>query len=527
MQGLAELKGYARFARRLPRFLRERITHDEALRTIRHRLNHREANFLHIVERGIFEQPGSPYLPLLNMAGCELGDVAKMVHERGLEGTLKKLYEAGVYVTFEELKGREPIVRNGKEVAATPSDFDNPMIADYLRVESSGSTGPPTRVWLDLQSIADQALSLSAILDAHGILGAPTALLREILPAPSGIYLLLQHARLGRYCEKWFTPIARRDLRRPLKSRIATEFILTIGRLSGAPLPRPEEIEPDQFVSVARWAAGRAKTMGSAVVRSGPSLSLRVSSSAKEHGIDLAGTVFYGGGEPMTSAKLRELGSVGAKFISSYGTAEAGGRVAAGCARPGEANDNHILSDCAVLTTRPRRVPGTDISRDELLITGLRASAAKILLNVASDDYGVIKSRDCGCALEELGYTDHLTDIFSFSKLTGEGITLVGSGMVKILEEVLPARFGGSSLDYQLIEEEEEKGVTKLSIIVSPRVQISDEKQIIDEVLAELGRTNRDMERAILERAATLRVKRMEPIETGRNKVMPLAKRRR
>ena len=83
-----------------------------------------------------------------------------------------------------------------------------------------------------------------------------------------------------------------------------------------------------------------------------------------------------------------------------------------------------------------------------------------ILLNVETDDYGVLESRPCGCRMGDLGLTTHVTQVRSFRKLTGEGMTLVGNDMIRILEEVLPTRFGGSPLDYQLAEVENEVGPT-------------------------------------------------------------------
>ena len=58
--------------------------------------------------------------------------------------------------------------------------------------------------------------------------------------------------------------------------------------------------------------------------------------------------------------------------------------------------------------------------------------------------------------------------IRSFRKLTGEGMTLVGSEILRLLEEVLPARFGGSSTDYQLHEVEDERGLTRLEAAGEP-----------------------------------------------------------
>jgi hypothetical protein len=102
-------------------------------------------------------------------------------------------------------------------------------------------------------------------------------------------------------------------------------------------------------------------------------------------------------------------------------------------------------------------------------------------------------------------------------------VTLVGSEMVRILEEVLPAKFGGSSLDYQLIEEENEKGLSRVSLIISPKIQIANETAVIDAVLDALGRSGvaADLARAHWMQAGTLRVKRMEPVWTARGKLMP------
>jgi hypothetical protein len=96
--------------------------------------------------------------------------------------------------------------------------------------------------------------------------------------------------------------------------------------------------------------------------------------------------------------------------------------------------------------------------------------------------------------------------------------------MVRILEEVLPSRFGGSPLDYQLLEEEDGEGFTRLSLIISPRVDLPDEDLVIDAVLEELGNGDAaaDISRAVWDQAGTLRVRRTEPLLTARGKLLPL-----
>jgi hypothetical protein len=252
-------------------------------------------------------------------------------------------------------------------------------------------------------------------------------------------------------------------------------------------------------------------------------MALRVCLAARDEGLDLTGAIFSGGGEPPTPAKLREITRAGARCFPTYAFTEVGS-VGMSCARPVDENDQHFLKDTIALIQHPRQVPGWEMTVPAFHFTTLLSTAPKLMLNVESDDYGVIENRSCGCPLETYGFTEHLRDIHSFRKLTSEGVTLVGSEMVRILEEVLPARFGGSALDYQLLEEEDDQGFTRLSLVVSPKISIRDEKVVVDVVLEALGRSSvaADLARAHWSQAKTLRVKRMEPVWTARGKLMPL-----
>ena len=157
-------------------------------------------------------------------------------------------------------------------------------------------------------------------------------------------------------------------------------------------------------------------------------------------------------------------------------------------------------------------------------LTALLGTAPKVLLNVQSDDYGVIEERSCGCELERYGYTTHLRDIRSYSKLVGEGVTLIGNEMLRVLESVLPARFGGTPLDYQLSEEEDDKGFTRLFLCISPRVQIKDERDVTDVVLRSLSESSAmaDAARTVWQQARSLQIRRAEPVWTARGKLLPL-----
>jgi hypothetical protein len=526
MSRLRELTAYARFARGLPGFLRGTFTRDETIAWVKARLAQREQSFLTTVSRCVFDHPASPYLPLFRWAGCEFGDVDQLVRSRGLEATLSELRRAGVYFAFEEFKGRAPVVRGSNEMRVAPADFDNPYLAGYFSGSTSGSTGARTRISVELEQLADTARAGLLTLDAYGVFGGPVLAWREVLPSPIGISIVLMTAKIGTVTERWYTPVMPRALRGSLKSSLATQFVLFAGRRAGLRLPRPEPLHPDDAAVVARWAADKLRSGTSCTISAELSLEMRISAAAREEGLDLTGIVFWGGGEPSTPAKVREIEACGAKFVPIYGSAEIG-IIGMGCPNRASTNDNHVMKHQVAVVPNPRRVPGFDATVDAFLLTGLLPSGPKVMLNVESDDYGVIRTRDCGCVFHELGFDEHVSDIFSFAKLTGEGVTLVGSDLVRIIEEDLPAALGGSPRDYQLVEEEDEDGFTRVSIIVSPRVEIADDQAVIDTLLGAMRRSGGDNASALYQALGTLRVRRQEPIVTGFGKVMPLHVERR
>jgi hypothetical protein len=66
------------------------------------------------------------------------------------------------------------------------------------------------------------------------------------------------------------------------------------------------------------------------------------------------------------------------------------------------------------------------------------------MLNVESDDYGVVEERACGCALAEFGFNLHLHTIRSHEKLTSEAMNFLGHDLIRVVEEVLPGTTSSS-----------------------------------------------------------------------------------
>ena len=513
------LRMYARFLRHLPGFVRAPITVEQARAAVERRLAEREAALLRFARGALLAAPRSPYPRLMRLAGCEPGDLDALVRDRGLEGALAELRAAGVYFTFEEFKGRAPVVRHGREVAVSPADFDNPFLSHFYGGSTSGSTGAATRVNTDLDHLALETEHRLVALWAHGLARAPWAIWRPTLPAGSGINNVLRGARMGNPPLRWFTPLGPGDLRPRLKYRLATRATLAIGRAAGAALPRPEHVPLDQGIRIARWMAATRDAHGACWLNTTVSGGLRVAIAAREAGLELRGTTFMVAGEPATPAKAQGIRASGAALFTDYGMAEAG-RLAMGCASASEVTDVHVLTDTYAVIPWERVVTHTGERVASFHVTAWHPSSPKLLLNVEFDDYGVVEERSCGCPLGELGLRVHLRDIHSYGKLTGEGVTLVGSEMVRILEDVLPARFGGSTLDYQLVEEEDGRGFTRLLLVIGPSVDVVSEGDVRDVVLAALSRSSvaADVAGAFWRRAGTLQVRRGTPYTDARGK---------
>lgn len=523
----ADITGFAGFLAGLPAFVRQPMTEPRAREIVRRRMQEREQNFLNSLELFVYGNPRSPYRRLLDAAQCTFGDVRAMLASDGLEATLRALRAADVYVAFDEFKGLRPIVRDGRVIEARAEDFDNPNVSRYHKVTTGGSTGRARNVLLDLEHM-NARLAMHLLGDKfHGTYGLPTALWFEIPPG-SGLGSVLQRAPTGSIPERWFSPIRGTGDGAGRRARLATMATLAVARAAGARLPWPEYLPLERADVIARWAGETLQRKGACVIRAHVSKSLRVCLAAKEAGIDLTGAIVTGGGEPPTRAKVAQIESTGAQFRSGYHFTEVG-TVGLSCTASTDPNEQHLFLDHLALIQAPREVPGFELSVPSFHFTTLLPSAPKIMLNVESDDFGIVETRACGCPFGEIGFTTHIRDIRSFRKLTGEGVTLVGSHVESILEEDLPAKFGGSPLDYQLIEEEDEQGFTRLTILVSPTVPRADEHAVVAEMQAALRRRGgaAELSRELWKQASTFRVRREAPRLTSRGKMMPLQPRSR
>ena len=511
-----------RFLGGVPGLVRRRMTVGEAMAIVQDRLRNRERNFLTVVEQGVFANPRSPYRKLLDSIGCTLNDVRELLAHEGLDGTLLRLRERGVYVSFEEFKGTVPIVRGSLTLHTTPADFDNPTAARYYSTTTGGSTGVGRRVQLDLEHLHALLPGRIVVRHVQGITGVPAASWSD-LPPGGGLKGVLLQAAAGEDATHWFSARALGGREVPVRFRVATHATLAVARAAGASVSWPIFLPFEQAGQLAHWARDQVRQHGACTIHASVSRILRIAVAANAEGIDLTGTVLRGGGEPPTPAKVSQITSTGATFRSSYAFTEVG-TVGSSCLNADGPNDQHFMEDHLAMIQASRTVPGFSIEVPAFCYTSLLSSAPKLLLNVESDDYGTVDRRPCGCTWEGLGFRQHIRDIRSFRKLTGEGVTLVGSDMERILDELLPARFGGSGLDYQFVEEEDDRGFTRLMLRVAPHVKLADESEVVDFVLRALDGAGggASLAQATWRQAGTLRLRRESPTMTGRGKMMPL-----
>jgi len=167
-RALEEIACAIRVTRDLPGFVRRPISPTQASERLRRRLETREATFVRLVEEAVFNHPISPYRKLFRSISCELGDLRQMVRRHGLEATLSRLADEGLYLTFDEFKGRTPVVRGGHEFRFSDSDFDNPLIRPDFVLWTGGSRAPAMSVRVDA---AGQAPSGDAV-DLRGSPGS-------------------------------------------------------------------------------------------------------------------------------------------------------------------------------------------------------------------------------------------------------------------------------------------------------------------------------------------------------------------
>jgi hypothetical protein len=488
---------------------------ETALEAVRGRLERRASGFLATVDRTIFSYPASPYRPLLEAAGYDLGRIRAMVHERGVEATLERLRDEGVYISIEEFKGLREVRRKDRVFRFTDGDFSNPLISSGLAASSGGTRTVSITSVISSVNLRTGAEHLALALAAYGLERRPMIVW---LPQSHGAshWAVLAVAMLGRAPVHWFSQLP--DQRRFSSPRVNRTAIQARGYTLGKLIPSPRYVPFGQESAILR--AVKDTGPGGCGILTTPSSALRLALGAQREGARLDGATFITIGEPLTPAKLSAIQRVGARAFSSLGFTEFG-RASYGCPLAGDSDDTHLCRDAVAVVQRRRPVDRFGGEVQALLFTSLLPDARRVLLNVETGDYAVATARRCGCLLESAGWTEHLEGIHSFEKLNAEGRRFFGSHIISLVEETLPGRFGGGPTDYQMVEQEDEDGFTRLYILVDPGLGALDEREVLACVEETLS-TNHLIGSTVWKKAGTIRLRRASPILTQAGKLMPL-----
>jgi len=295
-------------------------------------------------------------------------------------------------------------------------------------------------------------------------------------------------------------------------------------RMSGVPLPAPEYVpfeDPDPILRWIRDVLSRGKTPH---LHTFSSAAVQICRRAGETGQDLRTVQFQTGSELLTPARLQAIESAGAAAYPVYASMETG-PIGVGCVRRAQADDLHILTDLhAVIQPGTSGTP-CNLPPTGLLVTSLRRTATMLLLNVSMGDQAVISAgRSCGCPLEDLGWASHMYEVRSFEKLTAGGMTVLDFDAVRILEELLPRRFGGAAGDYQLVEDETADGKPQLSLLVSPSAGEVDTEAVARGFLelVKSGSPTLELMGRVWQEAGMLQVIRAAPLRTPTGKLLPI-----
>ena len=511
----------ARLLRRLPAFLRSPIDLVEARAIVRRRLEHREADFIGLARSMVYANPASPYRSLLAMAGCEAGDLEALVSREGVEGALRALWRLGVYLTVDELKGRRPVVRGGVTLNFTPGDLINPRAVRHLPAQTGGSRSMSVVVPIDLENVRDRAVNRRIQMEARG----GTDWVHAMWGVPGGQTMInvLEFAALGAPPARWFASVDPAAPGLHPRYRWSARVLRWCGMLAAVPIPALEYVPPDDILRIGRWMAGVLRAGRTPHIFAYASAAVRVCLAARDAGLELRGARFSVGAEPLTEARLAVIEAAGAELVCGYSTIEAG-RIGYGCLAGARPDELHLLHDLVALIQAGPEGEPRGLPPESLLVSSLRPTAPVILLNVSLGDQAVLGERACGCPMQTAGWTTHLHTVRSFEKLTLGGMAFLDRDVVRVLEQVLPARFGGGPTDYQLVEEEDPAGRPGLRLLVHPDVGPLDPAAVSDAFLRAIGRGSGAERVMELEwrQAGLPRVERRPPLATAAGKILHL-----
>lgn len=249
---------------KLPGFLRHQISPEQAGTIVSHRMQRRQIDFLALAKRTVYGQATtSPYRRLLELAGCEYGDLERLVGSEGVEGALGCLFRQGVYLTVDEFKGLRPAVRGSATVEVRPEHLRNPAATIRIPRYTGGSRGPGAPAPFDLEHVRERAIGIRLYLDARGA----SRWRHATWEAPGGgtVLHLLEYSLVGAPMVRWFYPD------RPRGAGLARSLSLDRPRTAARWTPGGETAAATDLRTARRSSGDRALDVGGSAGRRNPS----------------------------------------------------------------------------------------------------------------------------------------------------------------------------------------------------------------------------------------------------------------
>ena len=509
-----KIRGLVRFGLKLHGFLDETLSLDEAKRRIETGVSSRCENFLYKLKSAVLHNPRSPYRILLEAAGCEFGDIERLVEKEGLDGSLRILAESGVYLSYDEFKCRIPTIRGSQTFVFQEQDFNDPLIEGQLFSTSGGSRSKPVRIPEDVNHISLMAQHWAVFLAENDGFAGPLLFWTPGHAAVASRQLAC--AKCNKTFQHWFVS----EQMTSTKDRLYAACINGLARRT-AGFPRPKIVpfsEPNVILACLfdLLRAGKKVCLNTA-----PSAAVKLSAAAMDKNRYLSGVSFLLGAEPLTSAHRHTIEMSGARAIPLYGSSEApwiGGQ----CRHPEWPDEVHLLLDGYAVILDPADMSNEDGQGNRLLLTSLHHASPKVLLNTDIGDRGILTTRRCDCLYDRLGCRVSLHRIRSSEKITAFGVTIAVSDVYYVLNEIFPKRFGGTAGDYQLVETHDPQGQPRYTLLVAPDLPSLEERALPAAFLSELGKIRASYGFMVTtwSRENLIRVRRSKPIRTFRGKVL-------
>ena len=157
--------------------------------------------------------------------------------QKGLEPALRDLLRHGVYLSVDEVKGRQPVVRGSLTVPVHPDMARNPLARRHVPVASSGSRGSPTMTLMDLAFVRDHGVNVCLALEAAG--GSDWVKAVYAVPGGAALYRMLKLSSFGTRVARWFTQVDPATPGLDPRYRWSHRLVRWTSLAAGVPLPDP------------------------------------------------------------------------------------------------------------------------------------------------------------------------------------------------------------------------------------------------------------------------------------------------